>query len=910
MKKNLKSDGVNTSIIISQKEAQTIAGFDEDGNFAEASINFNALAQDFQINGVDYNTGFNGETQLKFTPFVTNAQSLPIVWAINSIGGDVAGATIDSATGEVTYSLVQEFSNNGRGFILISATDAAGKNVQETFEIEANGSSSVVTLACNANLDNTPTIKNKMIFNGQISPDYVYVDVAKTTLANDGEIVENWVNSTGSGDVFVRSGNIGPTYIAGGGPNGNDILRFSGQDTSLQYDVPNTPPAGSPFKLFFLVKTDPSLPHGPNAAVISSTLAGANDVTSDGTWQVARNGGDKFVFRSSYNATGHTMIFGENTDGVTSGPTNQGDIILSEWAEFNNGEYHLIYIDSDGSNIKGYFDGVKKFEFICGGPLVAEHFKFGENRAGGDHMAIDLAELQFADASLTESEATQVQAYYLCKYGLDASLISDPGPFSVNVKDFFGQFSQFELHTYPDASQKVYDVRNNQYYDIDNVPTPDLGMYADPKIKELLARIEDANISGPWYDEATREVAKLGAEGIYLPGDRPSMFLKGVPDYEEAGCRWHMGGLDGCYFDTSGGPLPDGSVDSAWFIFRNNWNGDTQSRNEVARFDEDGRTRFAPYNGTRFTETAPTAILSHTSDGYLTSLDLANVPTYSANTSKSGTVRRGFTTLMQSDQNQIHSSDILSVYDITTNNNTGDVQRGSIGYDRLEVEMSPLGSESEWWYGYFDGEGDTLFRFRLNNNHNHAVRNTSWESYNSATGQFVADNRFSGIGGGVTTRTFFRVPRPATVSSATNVLRYQKWNVDFATFFSAGSLGQIRSYFNTQSPTSMFDGFRVLGQVDPSEPVSTPNRVHRWSGFIRSPITQPVTFGSTSDDWSFLFVGGDLIVDNGGNHAAKTETGTANVSGAWVPIEAWFGAGNNLNSISFTTNVDIEYKAE
>lgn len=448
--------------------------------------------QTFQIGGEDFNRGLVGTIGLEFQALAFNVENAPVTWSLDTFSGDILNVSIDSVTGLITYDIPESFTNDSFGLITVSATDTQGNVVTHTFKTEAADPISRVALACNADIAaNLPDIQSKFIFSGMVEPDSLYTDLAKTTLALDGDTVLVWEDGNGNGDATVRAGDVGPSYNVGGAPNGRDALSFSGSNEAIQYDVPGAPSAGAPFKLFFFVRIDPTS-NNNDACVMSSTSQANNNALTNQSWQISRSSNtDNFVFRTHLPST---VIFGT---AVTS-----NDTLIVPWtSNAKNGQWHLCYVEYDGTQVSVFWDGDLKL-IVQVSPLAAEHFKFFENRDGGSYLAGDLGELIFADDTLTQSEATQVQAYFACKFGLDASLLSDPGPFSINKSEFYGQLSQFELVTFSNGDEYVYDKLNGTYLPNDDVPVPDLGMFLDAKTAAILER---ASIN-PVYQDLQVEV--------------------------------------------------------------------------------------------------------------------------------------------------------------------------------------------------------------------------------------------------------------------------------------------------------------------------------------------------------------------------------------------------------------------
>ena len=70
-----------------------------------------------------------------------------------------------------------------------------------------------------------------------------------------------------------------------------------------------------------------------------------------------------------------------------------------------------------------------------------------------------------------------------------------------------------------------------------------------------------------------------------------------------------------------------------------------------------------------------------------------------------------------------------------------------------------------------------------------------------------------------------------------------------------------------------------------------------WYGFFRAKKTGVYTFKTRSDDASYLFINGNLIVNNAGIHAAQDRTGTCNlISGTYYYIQIFYGERTGFNS--------------
>jgi len=462
----------------------------------------------FQIAACDNNNGLIGTDGYSVFMNAYNVQNLPISWSINSFSGDIENVTIDPNSGEVLYDVVDTFSNGGRGDIVVTATDSLNCSVTTQVCVITRDPVQVDQLACNGDLvANSPATQQKAIFHGLPESARLFTDLAKTTNPNDGDDILVWETASGSGDAIVQ--NNAPQYVENV-VNSQAVLRFDdGNTESIQYDVPAPPAPGSPFKLFFLVA-----PQGnqSNATIVASTEQANNNSLNANTWQISRFGaGNNFGFR--IDGGGWTNI---NAGFISSGSDLAADNV--SWTDITDGDFHLIYVDYDGTTVSMFIDGTLEAQADPAQLPLAEHIKFYENRAGGNFLSGDLAEFVFADATMTDVEAVQVQAYFLCKYGLDASLIADPGPFAVE-DNFYDTVSQFELQTYSDNSQQVFDLINGIYYPVGDVPTPGLGLLQTNASVALSSGIQLQNVIGaatPAYaDDADAGVNGLTVGNIY-----------------------------------------------------------------------------------------------------------------------------------------------------------------------------------------------------------------------------------------------------------------------------------------------------------------------------------------------------------------------------------------------------------
>jgi len=70
----------------------------------------------------------------------------------------------------------------------------------------------------------------------------------------------------------------------------------------------------------------------------------------------------------------------------------------------------------------------------------------------------------------------------------------------------------------------------------------------------------------------------------------------------------------------------------------------------------------------------------------------------------------------------------------------------------------------------------------------------------------------------------------------------------------------------------------------------------RWTGKITAPKSGTCTFSLTSDDGSRLLVNGQQVIDNWGDHASKTVTGTVPLTAgqaASIEVDYYQGSGDS-----------------
>lgn len=102
--------------------------------------------------------------------------------------------------------------------------------------------------------------------------------------------------------------------------------------------------------------------------------------------------------------------------------------------------------------------------------------------------------------------------------------------------------------------------------------------------------------------------------------------------------------------------------------------------------------------------------------------------------------------------------------------------------------------------------------------------------------------------------------------------------------FRLGDQGLIGSYY----PNGNWEGPPALVRNDllitPNNPLREPFSI-LWQGKIAIPESGVYTFGTRSDDGSFVSIDGQLVVDNGGSHGAEERSGTIQLEQGFHDIE-------------------------
>lgn len=230
---------------------------------------------------------------------------------------------------------------------------------------------------------------------------------------------------------FLRENQFGDRaaleFISTGGGTAGSRLRL---------DTGN--PAGSSFTYFHLFSSTVSgannqtiLSVGPNNA------DGQEYFTVLGAWQFGRDGNlNHFVWRQQISLadampTIVTQVNPGPGDGLTpSGPGQNIDLGIIPLNQVYDGQLHLLTATYDNatSSLSVFFDGRLLLELDytptpdAAAAMASDYFRVFGNR-GGDAFADGfLAEMFFADSLLTPAQIGIVNAYLICKWGIDPSL--------------------------------------------------------------------------------------------------------------------------------------------------------------------------------------------------------------------------------------------------------------------------------------------------------------------------------------------------------------------------------------------------------------------------------------------------------------------------------------------------------
>ncbi len=241
--------------------------------------------------------------------------------------------------------------------------------------------------------------------------------------------------------VGVDAGSNPPTYLPDS-LNGLSTLLFDGNNSDrLRLDTNNAP--GASFTLFYLLRPTEATPGAFDSCLaVSAGSDGDNLNTTIGAYQLARQGNQTFTMQmrvDNADAVDPIVIFqtpvpnnlDRPSDGI-SGTTNTRNLSMgfSDIDDFFNQEFHLITVTWNATTniLQGFLDGSLRFAYdltpmaVTSGVIPSDYFRIFGNRGGNQYLDGQLAEMFFADAAFTNDEIATVNAYLICKWGIDPSL--------------------------------------------------------------------------------------------------------------------------------------------------------------------------------------------------------------------------------------------------------------------------------------------------------------------------------------------------------------------------------------------------------------------------------------------------------------------------------------------------------
>lgn len=204
--------------------------------------------------------------------------------------------------------------------------------------------------------------------------------------------------------------------------NGLSVLEFDGVDDRASLD--NAGRAnGTAFTIFMLLRVR----GGAAFAQPLSCRKLVGPFDNEGEWVVSRGSGPSINdFNLAYSTSPSTAVGG----------------VISTWNEFANGDFRLLTIEYTGNTenqLRAYLDGQLRVELdTTGFDLTSQGIGIMRNRANNSFVEGDIAEY-FVSDELTSNQVAAVNAYLICKWGIDPSLaaggagdlvLGEPGEFS------------------------------------------------------------------------------------------------------------------------------------------------------------------------------------------------------------------------------------------------------------------------------------------------------------------------------------------------------------------------------------------------------------------------------------------------------------------------------------------------
>lgn len=313
---------------------------------------------------------------------------------------------------------------------------------------------------------------------------------------NDGDVVGQVLDKIGGTNTFDEGGgpNGGPYYKLNrlNGLPGFQFLGDAGTGLNIadHFEIQlGAIPIGSAFQVFYLLK--PASPSAPeNACFLACGPNGGTQFAGQqGTWQISRG--------ETNNGTQNKFVFRYNTDGTFTGNV---DISLIPWATFANGLPHLITLFYDGTDVTLYLDGKKLLSFTPIVSLYSQFFRIFGNRQDQSYPSGDLYEMFISNGSLTDDEIALVNAYLICKWGIDPSqAVGGAGDLVLADDGAYNAPSPFVRLKLSDGTYLYRNTLNGQDFSVP--PVPGLSVCRQDCIfcKDSLLTVIDERVTAATY---------------------------------------------------------------------------------------------------------------------------------------------------------------------------------------------------------------------------------------------------------------------------------------------------------------------------------------------------------------------------------------------------------------------------
>lgn len=285
---------------------------------------------------------------------------------------------------------------------------------------------------------------------------------------NDGNIVGQVLDKLGGANTFDE----------GGGPNGGPYyklnrlnslpgLQFLGNPVTgnniadhLEIGLGAGILIGSPFQVFYLLK-----PANPNAPENACYLAcgpsyGTQFAGIQGTWQISRG--------EAAQGTQNNLVFRYNQLG---GFGSNVDIPLMPWTDFADGLGKLITLFYDGTDVNVYINGDNLLSFSPTTALLSQFFRIFGNRQDESYPSGDLYEMFISDGTLDTNQIATINAYLICKWGIDPSqAVGGAGDLVLATEGAYTAPTPFVRVVTSDGKVSYINTLNNQSFPLPPVP--------------------------------------------------------------------------------------------------------------------------------------------------------------------------------------------------------------------------------------------------------------------------------------------------------------------------------------------------------------------------------------------------------------------------------------------------------